>query len=305
MLVRILNFDDSVIKQEHLLKRYRPAIVNLKNIAPRARHWINQKTAQEIKRHLAGELKNAITFLGSGDFHHISRLLIGQFEEPVSVIIFDHHPDWSAWPPRLGCGSWVSNLLKRNNVKKVILFGASSADLDTVSLQEADLGSLKNNRLEIYPYKHKASRVFFRRVPENISLGLSRRPFFTEVYWRELKNKSLKDFIPEVLGRMETKRVYVSIDKDCLNSHAALTNWEEGPFGLEDLLLLLKLIKENLEIIGLDIAGDYSKVEVNSFIKGIISRFDHPKDYSAKGHPEGAINLLNEKTNTMILEALK
>ncbi len=123
--IRILNFDNSVVKQKKLLENYHPAIVNLQGIGPFCRHWMGKNTAETIRNHLEPELKNAITFLGSGDFHHISNLLIGQFHEPLSVIVFDHHPDWDIYPPKLGCGSWITRVLERPNILKVILYSSN------------------------------------------------------------------------------------------------------------------------------------------------------------------------------------
>ncbi|MCX5681208.1 MAG: hypothetical protein NT079_02875, partial [Candidatus Omnitrophica bacterium] len=85
--VRILNFDGSVARQQKLLSRWAPVVVNLKDVGPQVRLWSNRKINNIIRSSLNPELKNAVTFLGSGDFHHISHLLIEQFSEPLTVII--------------------------------------------------------------------------------------------------------------------------------------------------------------------------------------------------------------------------
>ncbi len=120
----------------------------------------------------------------------------------------------------------------------------------------------------------------------------------------ELKNKNLKDFFSSIISRLSVKDVYVSIDKDCLNNESALTNWEEGKLAIEQLLLMLKLIKENLNIVGLDITGDYSRAGVSGKIKGIFSRLDHPKSIRADNTPEEEITRINELTNIKILETI-
>jgi hypothetical protein len=74
---------------------------------------------------------------------------------------------------------------------------------------------------------------------------------------------------------------------------------------LEDLLLLLKLIKESLDVVGLDIAGDYSFPKAKGIIKAICSSLDHPRDFSAKGSSLQRIDRINEETNIRILELLK
>lgn len=302
--IRILDFDNSLIEQKNLINRFKPVISDLKKIAPICRHWMNEKSAGLIKEQFDPAFKNAITFLGSGDFHYISSVLIQQFKQPLSIIVFDHHPDWDILPPKFGCGSWVSRALEMENVKKVILLGISSDDISTISIQSGNLAALKNNRLEIYPYSHKPTKVFLRNVPENISLKQQRGFMHTRIHWQELKDKNLEVFFRKLLKRIPTREVYISIDKDCLNSKYSLTNWEEGSFDLSQLLLMLKLVKENLDIVGLDITGEYSKPEHRNKLRTLISRLDHPKNYTAKSKPANLVNSVNEQTNIKIIELL-
>jgi hypothetical protein len=100
--IRILNFDDSIIKQKNLVSRYHTEIIDLKDLGPRARIWLDKKTKKEIEKRINGSAKNSITFLGSGDFHQVSHILINQFGEPISLILFDFHPDWDIFPPPPG-----------------------------------------------------------------------------------------------------------------------------------------------------------------------------------------------------------
>jgi len=302
--IRILDFDSSVINQQNLLRKYPHQIVTLKDLAPQARLWMNKRTRNAISERIGGTSRNCVTFLGSGDFHNSSPILLEQFQEPISLIVFDFHPDWDILPPRLGCGSWVRIALSRKNIQKCLLIGVASEDISSPWIQSADLGALDNGRLEIYPYMHLPSSVFFRKVPENVSLKTKRRFLETKIYWEELRNKNLKDFFSSLIRRLSTKDVYVSIDKDCLNNSSALTNWEEGKLTLEELLFMLKLIKENLNIVGLDIVGDYSRVTVSGMLKGILSRLDHPKAVKADKTPEGELTRINELTNMRILEEL-
>jgi hypothetical protein len=304
-LVRILNFDHSVVRQKKLLEKYNPVIIDLSSNAGLCRHWLNKKTASQIISVLSPQLRNAATLIGSGDFHHISSLLIEQFRDPINVIIFDYHPDWDILPPKLGCGSWVTNILKNHNIQKVILLGVSSGDISSSWFHTGNFNSLKNNRLELYPYTHKPTQVVFRSIcTDNVSLRVLKGFFCDKIYWRELKDMNLEDFMLGLLSRLETKQVYVSIDKDCLKPSYALTNWEAGCFELGELISLLKLIKQNMDIVGLDITGEYSPPQTHGALKAIFSRWDHPKDYSAKSHPQTEINLINEETNIKILELL-
>jgi len=302
--IRVLNFDDSLTKQTNLLSTYSSEIINLKDMGPAARFWLNSKDRKRVEERLAGSSKSSVTFLGSGDFHHISSILISAFKGPISVIAFDLHPDWTVVGPRLSCGAWVSETLKNKNILKCILAGSSIDDLSGISIEAGDLGSLKDDRVEVYPYQGRSSRVFLRNVPENISIGAKRGICVTRISWNELNNKNLTEFFSHIINRLPSREVYVSIDKDCLKKEYALTNWQEGRMELGDLLLLLKMLKERCDIAGLDITGDHSEISMKGVFKNIISRFDHPKGYSAKGVDGSFITAVNEKTNLKILETL-
>lgn len=302
--IRILNLDGSLLKQRRLLSKYSPEIIDLKDLGPKARLWMNRRTAKEIENILGNSSRNSVTFMGSGDFHHISSILIRQFHEPICVIMFDLHPDWDTLPPRTGCGSWVNRALEKENIRKFILIGVSSDDISGRGLLSANLDSLKDDRVEIYPYAHKPSGVFFKRISENISFRFREYPFFSKIYWSELENKDLKDFLMPVLKRIATGKVYISIDKDCLKKDYALTNWEEGLMSLDELILMLRSIRENLDIIGADITGDYSRPSIQGGFKRICSYLDHPKKLAVDGLPEARITAVNEEANLKILRAL-
>jgi hypothetical protein len=97
--IRILNFDDSVTKQQNFISRCKTEIIDLKDLGPRARIWLDQRTKKEIEKRIDGLGKNSITFLGPGDFHQVSHILINQFDEPICVTLFDFRPDWDIFPP--------------------------------------------------------------------------------------------------------------------------------------------------------------------------------------------------------------
>ncbi|MDD4980822.1 MAG: hypothetical protein PHC54_06130 [Candidatus Omnitrophica bacterium] len=302
--IRILDFDASLIKQQEILQKYSPQIIDLSAFGPRVRLWMDKKTKLAIEGRLCGLAENSLIFLGSGDFHHISSILIDQSDEPFSLVVFDFHPDWDIIPPKYGCGSWVTQALKNKNIKKCLLVGIASNDISTGYIQSGNLGSLKDSRVRIYPYYHKPSRVFLRDIPQNDSLRLKKCFLGSQIYWSELAGKNLADFFLSVIQSLPTRQVYVSIDKDCLKREYALTNWEEGLLSLEELLLMLKVIRDHLEIIGVDITGEYSPVILASKFKAFFSRLDHPKDVAANHSSDSLIHATNQDTNLRILETL-
>lgn len=302
--IRILNFDNSVVKQKRLLSGYENDVIDLTDIGPDARNFMNSRTRARIAGRLEGSSRSSVTFLGSGDFHHVSEILLDRFDEPISVIVFDHHPDWDILPPRLGCGSWVNEVLRKPNIVKLVLVGVSSKDISTFNIETGNLGSLRNNRVEIYPYEHPPTTVFLRRIPQNDSVENKRRPLFSEIRWNELSGKDIAGFFKGLLGRISSKKVYVSIDKDCLKEDHAVTNWERGRLTLEELLLMLRLIRENMDVAGLDVAGDYSDISVKGIFKKITSYLDHPREVRARDMGSSKITAINEETNLKILDMM-
>lgn len=302
--VRILDFDGSVTRQDRLLAQCHPEVIDLRDIGPAARLWAGKRAREEISRRVPAPVKGQITFLGSGDFHHASNILIEKFNEPLCVIDFDFHPDWDIMAPFLTCGSWVHRTLKNANIKKFIIAGVASDDLSPLWLPTGDLAALKDDRLEIYPYSHVPTRLFLKKIHDNISLEVRRSFLSSTVKWSELKGKNLTEFFLHMIRRLPTKSVYISVDKDCLTHEYALTNWEEGRLALDDLLHVLKLIRENLDIVGVDITGDYSRPRVKGLVRSFISRIDHPAHIKAEGLAEPEVTAVNEETNLKILKLL-
>ncbi len=302
--IRILNFDDAVAEQKIIVDRYHPVIVDLKSLGPSVRLWSNRSHAKQVSAAFRPEHKNALTFLGSGDFHHISSLLIAQFEEPITVIVFDHHPDWDIFPPKLGCGAWVSRVLENPRVVKVLLLGMGSDDLTGKGLLTGNLGALKNDRVEIYPLGHACSVVPFRRVSQNHSADVQQGLYTAHIFWKGLPDHDAPDAFLSILQRISTQKVYISIDKDCLRKEDAITNWEEGRLSLESLLWMLGMIKKKFDIVGMDVTGDYSPLQLSGIWKNLCSRWDHPKGQGVPPLSRDVINSVNERTNCRILETV-
>lgn len=302
--IRVLNFDNSIISQPELLERYPAEIIDFTALACSARLYNSKALRRRISDSLVAGEKNYPTFLGSGDFHHISEILTSQIREPACLIVFDFHPDWDTLPPRFACGCWVTQALKNKNISKCILIGAASSDLSFPALQTANLDELADNRLEIYPWRHKPSRIYLRRLPENRSIAARRGLFSNEATWHQLEKENLTDFTLKLIKGLPTRRVYISIDKDCLDKEYALTNWEEGLLSLKQLLTMIRLMAKELDIIGLDVTGDYSTIEIPDKIKAFISRADHPKEFTANNCSADLIRRVNEQTNLLILQEI-
>lgn len=302
--IRILDFDGSVTSQKKLLQRRDAEIINLTDIGPRVRFWANQDACDEVSRRIVEGGQASITFLGSGDFHHITKILLEKYNEPISIIDFDFHQDWDATSHLLHCGSWVAKALKRKNILKCITLGASAKKMKFFSLQGGDLRLLENDRLELYPYTSKPGIVFIRHVPQNISFDISRYPLFTRIFWKQLKYQDLSAFFTRILERLPTKNVYITIDKDCMDTASALTNWDQGEMTINHLCTMLKIIKDRCNIIGMDITGDYSPIKTDSVLKALLLKWNHPVKVKAANLSPAEISTINELSNLKILETM-
>lgn len=285
--VRVLDLDGSVLRQTEVVSAFNPSVISLREVGARARLWANAAQAASIRNALDPASRDAITLFGSGDYHYVSALLLEQFRDALSVIVFDHHPDWDRLPPRRGCGAWVSRALELKPVKQILLVGNASDDLILPSALTGNLEGVRNGRLAMLPYEIENS---------------SRWP------WRGRTPPMLKEdpiaVFEAALQRLPTTDVYVSIDKDCLTSRYALTNWEEGRLTLELLLALLAKVREHRNIVGLDITGEYTAETIPSPWKSWCSRIDHPRYPTAHGHSAEEIDRVNGLTNRRLLEAL-
>ena len=286
--IRVLDFDGSVTWQPGLLECSDPIILDLRSLGREARLWADCGQAARIRRCLTPELRDAVTMLGSGDYHYVSALLLEQFEDPISVIVFDHHPDWDTLPPKYGCGAWVSRAIEQENIAQVLIMGNASADLRFPSIFTGNHRGLRQGRIRSLPWEYPPPGFLPR-------FGL---------FGKELKHSPLET-LNHALDHLPTRKVYLSIDKDCLRSSFALTNWEEGRLDLDFLIAALRVIRERCEIAGADITGEYSPPFFTSRWKALCSRIDHPADYTARGKSPEDIGRVNGSTNRAILEALK
>ncbi|MDD5440527.1 MAG: hypothetical protein PHS37_10125 [Candidatus Omnitrophica bacterium] len=302
--IRILNFDDSITAQRGLLSRYEHEIITMTDIGPRARFWVNSKVRKEIAGRIGNTDKRCVTFIGSGDFHHITDILLAGYDEPIAVIHFDFHQDWDSVCPLLHCGSWVSKALRRENILKCVNIGASAKKMEFFSLQAGDMGLLRDDRLELYPYISKPGMVFMKHVPSNNSINIKGYPFMTVINWKELKGRDLSEFTKHMVERLPAKKVYVTVDKDCMNEASALTNWDQGEMSVDDVCVILKQIKEHCDIVGMDINGDYSPVRTDTAFKDIMLRWNHPGKIAASRYSASEISAVNETTNMKILETI-
>lgn len=266
MQLHLLHLDEALEAQAEFVRTCLMAgctEIDLREPARDFRLWARQTVVDDLHRSLRtslagpkGEAK--LCFLGSGDFHHVSSLLIDlaleEVDEPVTVIHVDNHPDWVNFSNGLHCGSWVNRVANHPAVDRIITLGVCSSDLASPERKGANLGLLASGKLELYPFRHSPSRV-----KTNLGEGNSFEQRAGYLHWRTIGDQGFERFVDLLLARIETEAVYISLDKDVLCSLDAVTNWDQGQMKLADVLHLLNEIGRSHRIVGADVTGDYSR----------------------------------------------
>jgi arginase family enzyme len=266
--VRILDFDESVVGQRTFCAQFKPTIVHLNSLQKKVRFWANDKMARQIKSALIPSQKNCLTFIGSSDYHHVTGILLKQFIHPITVIVFDHRPDWSIVWPKLACNSWVSRAVEEVNMINVIEFGVGKKDMQRPWKMAGNLRSYRGGRLKIYG-KHPMS------------------------------------LLPKIVDQIHTEDVYISLDKSCLRADENLSNWDAGDLSLKMVLDIIHVISRSKRIVGMDVTGEYSKPYFEHIFKRMFAGLLRQEKIStAFHHSQDEIDRINEAANIRIASAI-
>lgn len=216
--VTILNFDGVYTKQDFYHHKHYEW-VDLTSI-PNTNLLCEKDTLTSVSERMSIVNPNLIYYLGSGNYHYASYLLQSKIDTPYTLILFDHHTDTLPSPSEnlISCGSWVLELLRTQPLlKKVFIIGVSEDAHD--------------------------------HIPEPI---LNRVLYYTKTSFQS----NLSRITKSILKNIPTKSVYVSLDKDVLDTEDAVTGWDHGTLRLKQVLTMLKMIFDKKNILGLDVCGE-------------------------------------------------
>ena len=286
---------DNALDTQSVLRDQGGLTVEARDLGPALRLWsrppaLASLTARLRDRAPAGEAPDLV-FAGSGDFHHVTPLLIERAiaasgAGPVTVVHFDNHPDWVRFENGLHCGSWVGRAARLSGVAKVITVGVCSADIDHPETKRADLSLVAEGRVELYPYRAPDGgpilRIGDRSWPSMVAMGRD-------------------GFLNLLVSRIETDAVYVTIDKDVLCDNDAVTNWDQGRLSLDGLERLVRAVAERARLIGADVVGDWSPPRYGpDLLSNLLKRGEAFLDQPRGGVP-GDLSRINEATNLRLL----
>lgn len=181
--------------------------------------------------------------MGSGDFHHVSHLLLQRLTapEPVDVVVFDNHPDNMRFPFGIHCGSWVRHASLLPNVGTVHVVGICSTDVGRGQAWENYLLPLHRGKVRYWALGVDTAWVG--------ALG-QRAGAVTCAATDELIERFITAL--EATGRP----IYLSIDKDVLDPAVARTNWDQGRLDVAAIEHVIAALSGRL--VGSDITGEVS-----------------------------------------------
>lgn len=285
MQVRAYDFDGSIPLQQPLLaaQGVTMTVQSMRHFERSVRLWATPGVFKAMSDALPISSVPTFSLIGSGDYHHVSLALIAQHTKPLTVLLFDNHPDWMRPPHQFHCGSWVYSLARLPHVARVIIVGLESGDVEPKSFSKGDIASFEQGKIVLFPYQP----VTVRQSP---ALTLTSR-----------LQHSVAEGVAEIMEMINTRDVYISVDKDCLRYADARTNWEQGSLPLQTVVTVMRAVAQHKRVVGADSVGDYSLPRFRSPLKWLASRLDRRQD------PHEVIaqaSRINACANHMLIEAL-
>lgn len=235
----VLDFDHSVHAPSGA------SVVALSDLQEEIRFGCTMPQLRALRRRLAAHLpaRGQVFFLGSGDFHHVSYLLIDctARDIPIEVVVMDNHPDNMRYPLGVHCGSWVRRVARLGRVAHVHVVGITSPDVAAKRLWENYLEPLCRGRLSYWCIGDRL------RWPRWL-------PFRAALRCHPDAESLLDAFRERQSGARNA--VYLSIDKDVLRPSEVQTGWDQGVLCEKDLHAVVSMLRHR--IVASDISGDPS-----------------------------------------------
>jgi arginase family enzyme len=298
MHIRVLDLDGSVRRQNRLMDRHRPAEHDLAWWGPRIRLGCSFSRFQLFERALAATLADeeaagpALTFYGSGDFHHVSLALLRRLPGPCNLLVLDNHPDWMRGVPFLHCGTWLYHAARLPQVRSVFHVGGN-VDFDNGFRRLAPWPLLRSGKLTVFP----AVRCFKTGTWTQVA----HEPVRPKAVF-QVTDRRLRGLLYPFRQALKSYPLYISLDKDVMTAAEAPANWDSGHLHLAEVEDILRCFVDAArgELAGMDIVGDWSPVRT----KGLFRRLLHWTEHPRLALTPAAATCSNERANLTLLNAL-
>lgn len=273
MKTQVLDLDGSLISQPSLCARLDSKPMDLQHWGPRIRMGCSFGQFRRFEAAVdelitsAEAPEHAVTLYGSGDFHHVTLALLRRIKTPFNLLVIDNHPDWMRGVPLLHCGTWLYHAARLPMVQDIYHVGGD-VDFDNYFRWMAPWPMLHSGKIRVFPAIRRYRNGQWSRV-ESCPLiedgnGLS----------RELLRARLTD----QLASLSRYPLYVSLDKDVMNSANAMVNWDSGHLSRSDVQMVLESFLEMAggRLIGMDVLGDWSPVRMQGLLRHYLHWSEHP-----------------------------
>jgi arginase family enzyme len=258
----ILDFDSSVKPLSGT------DVVALADWQEAIRFGCRKHVLADLGRRIAPALETnpRVVFMGSGDFHHVSYLLIQRMRTlgAIQVVVFDNHPDNMRYPFGIHCGSWVWHVSRLPFVARVAVVGIASSDVAARRLWENHLAPLYSGKVVYFCVQRSVTAL--RRI------GVRRaRSFPSTAAMLSGLTSALADW---------SEPIYLSIDKDVLAPGVVQTNWDQGVMRLDDLTSAIQSLRDR--VVGADVVGDVSVYRYRGWFKRLLHGLERQPEISTR-----------------------
>jgi hypothetical protein len=234
----------------------------------------------------------AITFYGSGDFHHVTLTLLRRLREPFNLLILDKHPDWVRGAPLMHCGVWLGHALRLPGLQRLIHLGGD-LDFDNWLRWFAPWRQLREGRITVVPAVRRFDRGEWRPIPGEPLRAEPDQPMSPE---------RLERLCGGLRAELARFPLYISIDKDVMRVADALVNWDSGRLELGEVqdLLTWFIGAAGGRVIGMDVSGDWSPARTKGLLRSVLRLTEHP---ALVVRPQEAA-AVNGRTNQALIETV-
>jgi arginase family enzyme len=294
--IRILDLDGGLLPQRHLHDRYTPSVHDVRSWGPYVRLGCSFGRFRRFEAAVAAALGEddgpALTFLGSGDFHHVSLALVRRLRGPFNLLVIDNHPDWMRAVPIMHCGTWVYHAARLPQVRRVFHLGGD-VDFDNNFRWLAPWKLLRRGKITVFPGVRPFRTGKWARVPH--------QPLRPELHV-PLTAARIEALLAPYREELAACPLYVSLDKDVLVARDAVVNWDSGHLTLPELGRIFDAFLDAArgDLVGMDVVGDWSPVEVKGLLRWALHATEHP----ALDVTPGEATRGNERTNLHLLRRL-
>jgi len=85
------------------------------------------------------KVENSLFFLGAGEYHHFTYMLLKKFNKTLSLIVIDKHVDYSeTYQGFITCGSWLKDAAELNQIVEIFVLSEEKKNVS-------------NSKIKIFP----------------------------------------------------------------------------------------------------------------------------------------------------------